>query len=125
VFVGTESGFVDESVQFLNGETIGSLMDRVGATVDEIVADTAWNTILLVLHGGVNRAILSRALLGGRGYLGGIEQAPGCINILDTAGANDWIMRAMNISPQNLAHHGERTTTMERLLAQYRPPRDS
>jgi probable phosphoglycerate mutase len=125
VFVGTESGLVDESVQFLNGETISSLMDRVGAAIDEIVADAAWDTILLVLHGGVNRAILSCALLGGRGYLGGIEQAPGCINILDTAGPNDWIIRAMNISPQNLAHHGERTTTMERLLAQYRPPRDS
>jgi broad specificity phosphatase PhoE len=43
----------------------------------------SWDTVLLVLHGGVNCAILSLALTGQRLFLGGLAQAPGCINALD------------------------------------------
>lgn len=120
-FLTKRTGPISESTQFLGGETIGSLLDRVDSALDRLLAEPAWDTVLMVLHGGVNRAILSRALLGGRGYLGGIEQAAGCINVLDVNGGCDWIVRAVNFSPLNPAHLGARTTTMERLLEQYRP----
>jgi probable phosphoglycerate mutase len=136
-FLSTDFGHISESTRFVGGESIGSLLDRVESAMDRLLADSAWDIVLMVLHGGVNRAILSRALLGERGYLGGIEQAPGCINILDTGGNGDplrkrtpdqrprgrthWIVRAVNISPLNPAHLGARTTTMERLFEQYRP----
>lgn len=120
-FLSTGSGLIAESTRFLGGETIGSLLDRVESALDRLLADSAWDAVLMVLHGGVNRAILSRTLLGGRGYLGGIEQAAGCINIIDIGGDTDWIVRAVNFTPQNPAHLGARTTTMERLLEQYRP----
>ena len=42
-----------------------------------------WDVVLAVLHGGVNRAILSYALTGGAEFLGSFEQAPACINVLD------------------------------------------
>ena len=42
---------------------------------------------LAVLHGGVNRAILSYALTGEPRFFGGFEQAPGCINVLDVGPA--------------------------------------
>ena len=109
---------VPNDAQFLGGETIGSLFDRVLPAIDRLLEDKTWDTVLAVLHGGVNRAILSRALTGGRTFLGNLEQAPACINILDVG--DDWIVRAVNVTPYDLAHLGGRTTTMEELWQQFR-----
>ena len=109
---------VPEEARFLGGETIGSLFDRVLGALDRLLADERWDTTLAVLHGGVNRAILSRALTGGRTFLGNLEQAPACVNVLDVA--DDWIVRAVNVTPYDLAHLGGRTTTMEELWQQFR-----
>ena len=109
---------VPEEARFLGGETIGSLFDRVLGALDRLLADERWDTTLAVLPGGVNRAILSRALTGGRTFLGNLEQAPACVNVLDVA--DDWIVRAVNVTPYDLAHLGGRTTTMEELWQQFR-----
>jgi broad specificity phosphatase PhoE len=82
-FVHAFHGVVPEDARFLGGETIGSLFDRVLPALDRLVADPEWDVVLAVLHGGVNRAILSYALTGDRMFLGGFEQAPACINVLD------------------------------------------
>jgi probable phosphoglycerate mutase len=84
-----------------------------------------WDTALAILHGAVNRAILSRALTGERAFVGNLEQAPACINILDYD--TDWLVRAINIAPFDLAHHHPpgRETTMEELYKQYAPFRRS
>ncbi len=82
-FVGAFEGVVAEHRRFLGGETIGELLDRVLPAVARLRADAGWRTVLLVLHGGVNRAILSYALTGQRSFLGNLSQAPGCINALD------------------------------------------
>jgi probable phosphoglycerate mutase len=75
---------------------------------------------LLVLHGGVNRAILSYALTGERMFLGGFEQAPGCINVLDVDADAHFIVRAVNHTPYDPAHvDAARDTTMERLWREY------
>ena len=66
----------------------------------------------------MNRAILSYALTGGRTFLGNLEQAPGCINVLDVG--SDWIVRAVNVTPYDLAHRRGRSTTMEELWSQFR-----
>ncbi len=76
-------GVVPPEAQFLGGETIGALIDRVLPELDALLADETWDVVLLVLHGGVNRVILSRAITGERVFLGGFEQSPGCVNILD------------------------------------------
>ena len=117
-FVGCFRGVVVESTLFLGGETIGSLLDRVLIALDRLLADESWDTVLAVLHGGVNRAILSRALTGGRAFLGGFEQAPACINVIDIG--RDWIVRAVNTVPYDLAHAHGRQTTMEELYAEFR-----
>ena len=109
-------GVVPEDTAFLGGETIGALLDRVLPAVSEILADDSWDTLLAVLHGAVNRAILSHALTGRRLFLGGFEQAPGCINVLDVG--DDWIVRAVNVTPYDLLPEG-RLTTMEELWTQY------
>ena len=109
---------VPEDARFLAGETIGSLFDRVLPAIDRLLAADDWDIVLAVLHGGVNRAILSRALTGGRTFLGNLEQSPACVNIVDVG--TDWIVRAVNVTPYDLAHLEGRSTTMEELWQQFR-----
>jgi broad specificity phosphatase PhoE len=117
-FVGTWRDVVPEDTPFLAGETIRSLLDRVLPAVDRLVADPDWDVLLAVLHGGVNRAILSYALTGGRAFLGNFEQSPGCINVLDVG--DDWVVRAVNVAPTDPAHLGSRLRTMEELWVEFR-----
>ena len=70
-FTGVFSAAADvESLQFLGGETVGAMMDRCLPAFDELLADPAWHCALLVLHGGINRALLGHALTGRRTFLG-------------------------------------------------------
>jgi probable phosphoglycerate mutase len=109
---------IPEDARFLAGETIGSLFDRVLPAIDRLLAADGWDIVLAVLHGGVNRAILSRALTGRRSFLGNLEQSPACVNIVDVG--DDWIVRAVNVTPYDLAHLEGRSTTMEELWQQFR-----
>jgi broad specificity phosphatase PhoE len=117
-FVDAWKGEVPDEVRFLGGETIGSLLDRVLPAVERLLADDEWDVVLAVLHGGVNRAILSHALTGRRALLGNLEQSPGCINVLDVG--DDWVVRAVNVSPTDPTHLGGRLRTMEELWAEFR-----
>lgn len=124
-FIGAFEGVVAEHKRFLGGETVGELMDRVYPAIDRLRTDTTWDTVLLVLHGGVNRAILSYALTNQRLFLGNLAQTAGCINALDVGvEAADWVVRMVNFSPPSQLQGNNRTTTMEALLAQYRKFRD-
>jgi probable phosphoglycerate mutase len=117
-------GVVPPETRFLGGETIGALLDRVLPELDALLADEEWDVALLVLHGAVNRAILSRALTGERLFLGGFEQAPGCINVLDVGGDGSWIVRAVNHLAHDPVHAASpRLTTMEELWQEYEASR--
>ncbi len=121
-FVHAFRGVVPNEKQFLGGETIGALFDRVVPALERLVADEGWDTALVVAHGAVNRAILSYVLTGERMFLGRFEQAPGCLNVLDVgAGASEWIVRAVNVAPADLVHRSTRLTQMEEYWEQYRP----
>jgi broad specificity phosphatase PhoE len=123
-FVGAFDGLVPEERQFLGGETIGQLMDRVHPCIDRLREDKSWDTVLLVLHGGVNRAILSYALTNQRLFLGNLAQTAGCINAIDVGDAHaDWVVRIVNYSPISELQGETRHTTMEVLLEQYKKSR--
>jgi probable phosphoglycerate mutase len=110
----------DLDTRFLAGESYRELCARVLPRVDALLADPAWDVALLVLHGGVNRAILGYALSGGPAFVGGFEQAPGCINVLDVDGGGRFIVRAVNHTPYDPAHvAAPRETTMEQLWREY------
>jgi broad specificity phosphatase PhoE len=112
-------GIVPLESRFLGGETVAALFDRVLPEIDGLVASDDWDVALLILHGGVNRAILGYALTGDRVFLGGFEQAPGCINVLDV-GASGWIVRSVAQLPYDPVHaHQLRLTTMEQLWQEY------
>jgi broad specificity phosphatase PhoE len=119
-FVNAFRGVIPNDARFLRGESIGEFFDRVLPALDRLVADDKWHTALAVLHGAVNRAILSYALTGERMFLGPFEQAPACINLLDLGDDGHWIVRAVNVAPYDLLHLAHRQTTMERYWEQYR-----
>jgi probable phosphoglycerate mutase len=119
-FVHAFRGVIPNESRFLRGESIGELFDRVVPAVEHLVADDSWHTALAVLHGGVNRAILSYALTAERMFLGHFEQAPACVNVLDLGDGGEWIVRAVNVAAYDLLHLSHRSTTMERYWEQYR-----
>lgn len=122
-FVGAFGGTIPLDKRFLGGETIGELFDRVLPALERLLADPHWDTVLAVLHGGVNRAILSYALTGERMFLGRFEQAAGCVNVLDIG--DEWpanaIVRTVNVAPLDLLHVSSRLTTMEGYWAEFQP----
>ncbi len=120
-FTGVFEGMVDEQTRFLGGESVGELMDRVHPGISRLRADASWDTVLLVLHGGVNCAILSLALTGQRIFLGGLSQQAGCINALDVGDEErDWVLRFINYAPPSPLQNQARTTTMEVMFEQYK-----
>ena len=108
----------DEAQRFLGGESLGEALDRVHPALERLLARD-WHTALAVLHGGVNRIVISYALSGDRTYFGTFEQAPACINVLDL-GDDGWIVRTVNYVPYDPLHPA-RTTTMEHLWEQLKP----
>jgi probable phosphoglycerate mutase len=123
-FTGAFEGVVAENKKFLGGESIGQMLDRILPGIDRLLSDKSWDTVLLVLHGGVNRAILSYALTGQRLFLGNLAQTAGCINALDVGEAqHDWVVRFVNYSPLSQLQSTSRETTMETLLNQYKKSR--
>jgi probable phosphoglycerate mutase len=107
----------DESERFLGGESLGEALDRVHPALERLVA-REWETALAVLHGGVNRIIISFALSGDRTFFGAFEQAPACLNVLDL-GDDGWIVRTVNYIPYDPLHPA-RETTMEGYWEQLR-----
>lgn len=110
------------NVRFLNGETIGSMIDRVMPAFFGLLAADDWDTALVVLHGGVNRALLSYFLSGPDTFVGGIAQDPGCVNIIDVGPppvASTSVIRLVNFCPLGPLQTHTRLTTMEVLLHQY------
>ena len=119
-FTGVFEGMVGADQRFLGGESVGELLDRVHPAIARLRADPHWDTVLLVLHGGVNCAILSLALTGQRLFLGALAQSAGCINALDVGPDHaDWVVRFVNYAPPTPLHGGARSTTMEVLFEQY------
>jgi broad specificity phosphatase PhoE len=117
-FLGAFNGVLPEDATFLGGESIGSLLDRALPALQRLADDAGWDTALIIAHGGTIRALLSYALMGGRAFLGNFELAPASISILDVG--EDWIVRAVNVTPYDLVHTRTRLRTMEELWAQYK-----
>ncbi len=119
-FVGTFEGVVPPEKRFANGESIGELLARVHPAIARLRADPNWQTVLLVLHGGVNRAIVSLALTGQPIFIGNMSQAPACVNALDVGSApNDWVVRFIGVAPYDLLQAHARATTLEAMLLQF------
>lgn len=119
-FIAAFEGPVPREKQFLGGETIGELIDRVLPALWRLLADESWDTALLVAHGGVNRALLSWFLTGQHEFLGGLAQDAGCLNVIDVgATPATSVVRVVNFCPLNTLRTETRLSTMEELLQKY------
>jgi len=119
-FANMHAGAADMDAKFLGGETWRELMTRVIPEIDSIRDDGNWHTLLMVLHGGVNRALLSYLLTGMPQLIGGFEQSPAAINIIDVGDTKgDVVLRASNLSPTDWLQSDTRASTMEILFGQY------
>lgn len=105
--------------RFLGGETFGELEDRVLPCLEELLADPRWRHLLLVAHGGVNRAILTHALASGLPGYERLEQDPGAINIIDVDATGRLLVRSINYTPYNPIKLGVELTTLEQLYEQF------
>jgi probable phosphoglycerate mutase len=119
-FLGAFGPQITRRSRFLAGEAFGPFLERVRDGFDELLGDESWQNILLVLHGAVNRAILSQALGFGLRSFGALEQDPGCLNILDVGSAGI-VVRLVNHTPYDPIKAGISMTTMEWLYRAYRP----
>lgn len=119
-FLGAFASTADVDAQFLGGERVGHFLARVLPPLDALRADRSWDCVLLVLHGGVNRALLSYLLTGESKLHGGFAQDPGCINAIDVGDdKHDAILRVVNYAPLDRLQTASRKTTMEELLEKY------
>ncbi|KAB0653816.1 histidine phosphatase family protein [Burkholderia diffusa] len=112
---------VPGSWAFMNGETIRDFTTRVDSEIEALRLDDTWKVALLAVHGGVNTAIISRALSGNRGaYFASIEQDYACLNVLDIgAEPEDWVVRLINFAAHHPLHPTPRETTLEHLLSRH------
>lgn len=106
--------------RFLGGERVGDFIGRVVPAFQAILHDASWQCLLLVLHGGVNRVILTWLIDGRARLASGLEQDSGCINMVDVSSdGSPAVVRLLNFSPLDPLQTSTRQTTMERLLTQY------
>lgn len=128
-FLDAFAGPVPREVRFLNGETIGELLDRTLPALERLLSQTDWDTALVVAHGGVNRGLLSWFLTGEAVFLGGLAQDPGCLNVIDVGPSSATsVVRVVNFCPTDTLRTESRLSTMEHLLMQYlktRLPREA
>ena len=103
------------------GEPFREFFDRVVAGFENLLRQPGWSRLLLVAHGGTNRAILSWMARGGLDSLASFEQDEGCLNVLDVDVGNGEVLRryvrVMNLTSYNLTKEGLCMTTLERIVA--------
>lgn len=78
------------------GESLFDMAGRVRPVIREIVASHPGEEVLVVAHGGVNRVILLDAIGAPLDRLFHIEQAYGCLNIIDCFADGNAVVQLLN-----------------------------
>lgn len=101
------------------GESFTAFAGRVLPAFARITNDPAWTTLLMVCHGGVNRAILTDITSGGLKAFGAFEQDSCCLNVidvdtcLDTGAVIRRVLRAVNVTADDPIKQTRQLMTME------------
>jgi broad specificity phosphatase PhoE len=107
------------------GELFTDFVARVVPAFNAITNDRAWTTLLLVAHGGVNRAILTDVTSASLSAFGTFEQDSACLNIididtcLDTGAVLRRILRGVNITADDPAKRMRKLTTLEGMTKRF------
>jgi probable phosphoglycerate mutase len=109
---------------FPGGESFAAFQDRIIPAFETLLQRADWTTALVVGHGGTNAVILAWVTRGGLAGLSAFEQDAGCVNIIDVDVVDGEILRrmirAVNLTPYNLAKHEHYLTVAERIVAAHR-----
>jgi probable phosphoglycerate mutase len=109
---------------FPGGESFAAFQVRIVPAFETLLRRPDWTTALLVAHGATNAVILAWVTRGGLAGLSAFEQDAGCVNIIDADVVDGEIVRrmirAVNLTPYNLAKHGHYLTVAERIVAAHR-----
>jgi len=102
---------------FAGGEHFAAFERRVLDALDRALASD-WTRAALVAHDAVNRAILAWALGADRSAWAGLEQDPGCLNVVDIEFADGRPVRRfvklLNFTPLDAAKALSLDTSLER-----------
>jgi len=115
----------DPNARFAGGESFVEFAARVDAAFEAVVAATNWECLLMVCHGGVNRAILTELTGAGLKAFGTFEQDSCCLNIidvdcnLDTGKVERWILRAVNATAEDPIKSTRRLLTLEGMAKRF------
>jgi len=90
------------SVTFPAGESFEAMRARVRAALFEILRGHAGSCVVVVSHGGVNRIALADALDLEPSRMFRIDQAYGCINVVDFFDGQP-VVRTVNLVPRGVA----------------------
>jgi broad specificity phosphatase PhoE len=107
------------------GERFEDFQARVIPAFASILDDADWTNLLLVCHGGTNRAILTWFLGLGLDGFGYFEQDSCCLNILDFDQMDGThvilrkVLRGVNITAYDTPKVNSRTLTMEGFAKRY------
>jgi probable phosphoglycerate mutase len=112
------------------GEAFTDAMERSVASVERLLSEPDWHTMLIAAHEGINRLILGWASGGGLHAVRAFEQDTACINVLDFdmvpnenggTGIERTMIKAVNLTPYNYVKHGMNMNSLESIFA--RDPR--
>jgi probable phosphoglycerate mutase len=116
----------DPGAAFPGGESFAAFQDRIVPAFEALLQRPDWTTALVAGHGGTNAVILAWVTRGGLAGLSAFEQDAGCVNIVDADVVDGEIvrrmLRAVNLTPYNLAKHEHYLTVAERIVAAHRAP---
>lgn len=110
--------------RYRGGELFTDFTDRVLRTMSELLSDLTWRSMVIVAHGGTNRAVLGWATGAALKAFEAFEQDTCCLNVIDidqdTAQEEKeplpprrMIVRAVNITADDPAKHDRHYTTLE------------
>ncbi len=107
------------------GEPFADFVGRVVPAFTAITNDSSWTTLLLVCHGGVNRAILTDITSASLAAFGAFEQDSACLNLidvdtcLDTGAVLRRILRGVNITAEDPIKKTRRLLTLEGMTKRF------
>lgn len=112
--------------RFIRGEAWATFAERVQAAWQDWL-QRDFHHLLVVTHDAVNRVILAHACGAGLAGVSAFEQDPACVNVLDVDVLGERVVRtlvrAICITPYDLAKKDIRHTVMELIHETYRGSR--
>jgi probable phosphoglycerate mutase len=112
----------DPEARFFGGERYGDFYRRIETAVQALIAEPDWNNLAVFAHGGTNAAVLGWVTGTGLNAFGLIDQASGCLNIIDFDVTDDGeirrrVVRAMNITADDPVMRHRHSGDMESLAS--------